>query len=91
MALALLPQQASDVVAAPAGDRCPPLDPARPALLAAEHGDEPPCDIRVVRTEHGAYASCRTHHNRLVGAMFGQEPFISRSVDAWRALRRCEA
>lgn len=90
MALSLLPQQAGDMVAAPAGDRCPPRDPVSTALLAPEQDGEPPCDIRVVRSEHGAYASCRTHHNRLVGAMFGQEPFISRSVDARRALRRCE-
>lgn len=91
MALAHLTQQLLDVAAAPAGDRCPPRQPVSTALLEPQDAGEPACDIHIRRHEHGAYAWCRTHSGRLVGAIVGQEPFISRRVDAWRGLRRCEA
>lgn len=90
MPVALLTEQPRDVAAAAAGDR--QLEPCGVALRTADDGREPApaCEIRVSRSEHGAYAWCWTHQ-ALVGAMFGTEPFISRRVDAWRELRRCEA
>lgn len=92
MASQLPTQQASDVPEAATGDGRQPLEAAHAALLDAREGDEAleACDIHIQRSTHGAYAWCRTHHGRLVGAMFGHEPFISKRVAAWRERRRCE-